>query len=86
MYTIIFCKGVNILSMPHVELYMSKHITGWVGPRPGLDGGGENPLPLTGVTTLNRRTLASRYSDYDPAHTVKENTELFCVRLLTLKA
>lgn len=64
MCTVIFYKGFNILSMPHVKLYMSNHITGWVGPRPGLEGGEEYLLPLTGVSTPNRRTIASRYSNY----------------------
>jgi len=87
MYTVIFYKGFYILSMPHVKLYMSNHITGLVSPRPGLEGGEEHLLPLTGVTTPNRRTLVSRYSDYAvPAHTVKENTGWLCVRHLTLKA
>jgi len=64
--------------MPHVKIYTSNHFTGWVGPRPGLKGCGEHPLPLTGVTTPNRRTLASRYSDYViPAQTVKENIYYF---------
>jgi hypothetical protein len=74
MYSIIFYKGFNILSMPHVKFYMSNHFTGWVGPRYGLEGCGEHTLPLTGVATPNRRTLASRYSDYAiPAQTVQES-------------
>ena len=74
MYSIIFSKGFNILSMPHVKFYTSSHFTGLMGPRPGLEGCGEHPLHLTGVAIPNRRTLASRYSDYAiPVQTVKEN-------------
>jgi hypothetical protein len=53
---------------------MSNHFTGWMGPRSGLEGCGEHPLHLTGVAIPNRRTLASRYSDFAiPVQTVKEN-------------
>jgi hypothetical protein len=73
MYSIILYKGCNILSMPYVKFYMSNHFAGCLGPRPGLEGCGKHPLPLTGVATPNCRTLASRYSDYGiPTQTVKE--------------
>ena len=59
-----------------VKFYVRNHFTGWVVTRPGLEGCGEHHFSPTGVPTPNRRTLASRYSDYTiPAQTVKLHTE-----------